>query len=482
VYLWLKLFAPAVNESASSYFIDSYAGIVDGVITIKHIDLFSGIGGFSLACDWAGIETICFCEMDKFCQKVLAKHWPNVPCIEDVNNVEEIKQVVTISPRERLERKAEGFNKWGECGQKRNQMGERLESNDPTITNPTATGLQELKRNERSNSPDATEVRTRMDNGFERHDSLLLTAGFPCQPFSNAGRKRGTSDDRYLWPQTLAVIEAVKPDWIILENVPGILNMVFPDSEVGVASQSTLFSVENDEICDYNTISGGIESDLRQAGYETVWLVIPACSLGAPHRRDRVWIVAQSVRPGAGSNKREITDQGRSTSENRREGIRQENGKVGTSGINSTDKHGVVANAMRNGNRQQGEGSGCSSQGKTDTQKQGQGRGQHTGQHNEQVELYSHAADTYGAGCQRQGQLPKSDRQERDSNSYRTIPGWSENWYEVATKFCRVDDGLPRVVDRVDRLKALGNAIVPAIASVLISNIKAIQDSDYAND
>lgn len=347
---------------------------------MKHIDLFSGIGGFSLACEWAGIETICFVEIDKFCQKVLKKHWPDVLICEDINNVEEI---VTHATKFR-------------------DSGSSLSGSDREY--------QELQG----------EI-----GGSDRQPNnakLLLTAGFPCQPFSNAGRKRGSSDDRYLWPQTLAVIEAVKPDWIILENVPGILNMVFPDSEVGVASQSTLFGVENDEICDYSTISGGIERDLRQTGYETVWLVIPTCSLGAPHRRDRVWIVANATNNGCNWN---------DTRSNLERWF-------------TTDKE-QSRSGRSSGNQ------GCD----------------------------SHAADTSGTGLEiRSGQhdRPGTIRQERETISQvNTIPGWSENWYEVATRFCRVDDGLPRVMDRVDRLKALGNAIVPQVAYQII---KAIQEAE----
>jgi DNA (cytosine-5)-methyltransferase 1 len=379
---------------------------------MKHLDLFSGIGGFALACEWAGIETICFCEMDKFCQKVLKKHWPNVPIIEDVNNVEEIKRVIA---------NAIGFNdeRAGFCtGQAEQQVSGEIQGRElcSVTADSTAKGLQELQYDGRSDSPDEAQGRAGMDNGLKRPDSLILTASFPCQPFSNAGRKRGSSDDRYLWPQTLAVIEAVKPDWLILENVPGILNMVFPDSEVGVASQSTLFGVENDEICDYSTISGGIESGLRQAGYKTVWLVIPACSLGAPHRRDRVWI---------------------------------------------------VGNATGNGPHEPKDGQG-------DIER---GNGNPTEQ-DKLCEQDSHAADTHGDGFQDGVSGHRSGPSQTESSEGRSIeghfgsiPGWPENWHEVATRFCRVDDGLPRVMDRVGRLKALGNAIVPQVAYELIKNI-----------
>jgi len=335
---------------------------------MNHLDLFSGIGGFALACEWAGIETIGFVEIDKFCQKVLKKHWPGVPCIEDVNNVEEIKQVITNATD----------TKW----------------------RPGQFGRAE------------TPVRAAGDDQSSRDDSLLLTAGFPCQPFSNAGRKRGEDDNRYLWPQTFAVIEAVKPDWIILENVPGILGMVFPDSKAPVASQATFCEVPNDDIADYDTISGGIDRNLRSAGYETVWLVIPACGLGAPHRRDRVWIVAN------------------------RSGIRCDGGQHQGQGIHSGNE---TCREVR-----------TSDQSKI---------------------ISSHSPDTQREGLERSNTEGRTFG--RPSAECCDIPGWEENWYEVATRFCRVDARIP---DRVDRLKSLGNAIVPQVAYQLIKNIVEIEN------
>ena len=120
-------------------------------------------------------------------------------------------------------------------------------------------------------------------------NSLLLTAGFPCQPFSNAGRKRGADDDRYLWPQTFTVIEAIRPDWIILENVAGILGMVFPDNETKVASQAPLFG-NADKKLQTTTQSSKIESNLKQAGQKQFGLLYQLAPR-APHRR-KVWIVA----------------------------------------------------------------------------------------------------------------------------------------------------------------------------------------------
>jgi len=103
----------------------------------------------------------------------------------------------------------------------------------------------------------------------------LLTGGFPCQPFSVAGKQRGKTDDRYLWPEMLRVIREAGPTWIVGENVAGIVNMALDQ----------------------------VHADLEAEGYEVESIIIPACAVDAPHRRDRVWIVANStsLRNGGGS-------------------------------------------------------------------------------------------------------------------------------------------------------------------------------------
>ena len=96
--------------------------------------------------------------------------------------------------------------------------------------------------------------------------ATLLTGGFPCQPFSCAGKQRGKEDDRFLWPAMLAAIATVKPAWIVGENVTGIIRM------------------ELDRVL----------ADLEAQGYAALPIVIPACAVDAKHRRDRVWIVANA--------------------------------------------------------------------------------------------------------------------------------------------------------------------------------------------
>src|SRR5690554_483617 len=98
----------------------------------------------------------------------------------------------------------------------------------------------------------------------------IICGGFPCQPYSLAGKRKGKDDDRHLWPQMLRVIREVQPTWVIGENVPGLVNW----------SEGVVFEE--------------VQSDLEVEGYEVQSFVLPAASVGAPHRRDRVWIVAYS--------------------------------------------------------------------------------------------------------------------------------------------------------------------------------------------
>lgn len=132
---------------------------------------------------------------------------------------------------------------------------------------------------------DFTEWRGRVD---------VLTGGFPCQPFSYAGRRRGAEDDRYLWPSMYRAIDEIQPTWVVAENVAGILTMVEQGEVSKVAGMASLFDEDNilrryrlEETFTLQRIC----KDLQDHGYSVQPVLVPACAVGAPHRRDRVFIV-----------------------------------------------------------------------------------------------------------------------------------------------------------------------------------------------
>jgi DNA (cytosine-5)-methyltransferase 1 len=174
---------------------------------MTHASLFSGIGGFDLAAEWAGFQNVFNCEWEEFPRKVLKHHFPNA---EQYGDIKEF---------------------------------------------------------------DATEYNGRVD---------VLSGGFPCQPFSLAGQRKGSEDERYLWKEMLRVIRECNPRWIVGENVRGIVNW----------SNGLVF----EEVC----------ADLEAIGYSVQSFIIPACATGAPHRRDRVWIVAHSDNIGTSSRLGEV--------------------------------------------------------------------------------------------------------------------------------------------------------------------------------
>ena len=130
----------------------------------------------------------------------------------------------------------------------------------------------------------------------------VLTGGFPCQPFSYAGKRKGADDDRYLWPHMHRCINEVQPDWVVCENVGGILTMVEQGEVSQVASQATMFD-EGDAVRRYRLTETftleRISTDLEADGYEVQSVLVPACAVGAPHRRDRVFIIGHRLTPSA---------------------------------------------------------------------------------------------------------------------------------------------------------------------------------------
>ena len=142
----------------------------------------------------------------------------------------------------------------------------------------------------------------------------ILTGGFPCQPFSYAGKRGGQSDDRYLWPEMLRVIDEIRPTWVVCENVAGITTMVESCEISEMGSEASLFEEDNGVHRFRAELTFTIERicrDLESKGYAVQPVLIPACAVGAPHRRDRVFIVAHS----SGSGSESHTQDGRSESD-----------------------------------------------------------------------------------------------------------------------------------------------------------------------
>ena len=200
------------------------------------LDLFSGVGGFSLGLERAGMTTVAFCEADKKCRLVLKKHWPDIPIYKNVKdlNYEQLKKDGIV----------EDPASWRQQGV--------LDGN----TKPRDVGASSPSGGEAIREPAKT-----ID---------LICGGFPCQPFSQAGKQGGFKDDRDLWPEYFRLIQEVRPAWVIGENVAGFI-------ELGLKRTIT---------------------DLESEGYDVQSFVIGAVSVGALHRRDRVWIIAHSERGG----------------------------------------------------------------------------------------------------------------------------------------------------------------------------------------
>ncbi|PRP68122.1 DNA cytosine methyltransferase [Nonlabens agnitus] len=135
---------------------------------------------------------------------------------------------------------------------------------------------------------------TTTDFRFWRHKVDILTGGFPCQPFSLAGNRKGTTDDRHLWPQMRRAIKEIMPPWVIAENVAGITSMVFPTGKTQVETQHRTGGKDHYRSVERETVINRICKDFEEMGYEVTPFIIPAAGVNAPHKRDRCWFIAYS--------------------------------------------------------------------------------------------------------------------------------------------------------------------------------------------
>jgi DNA (cytosine-5)-methyltransferase 1 len=401
---------------------------------VKHLDLFSGIGGFALGLQKVGFETVAFCDIEKYCQHLLKQKWNGIKIYSDVREITKEKF------------KADGIE-----------------------------------------SPE------------------IITGGFPCQPFSVAGSRKGTDDNRHLWPEMFRIIKEFKPRWIIGENVRGIVSI-----QDGLVFET---------VC----------TDLESEGYEVQTFNIPAVGVGAPHKRERIWIVAnsrcsirgkQSSRNSESIGSRTFKKTERSTdtskitgsseraetmadTESKRTGENNERLRSRTSGISGREGTTRIQEDVANSNTGNVE-AGCERQRRIreENTKERQsnnatGSSEVMANTNESIsrerQIFGNPNDKgRGASETRRESLQPEDRQTRtdnlgsgsevmaNTNSERqqeqcrpksiqeegnelecSSSQSGGNFWDIEPDVGRVVNGLP---GRVHRLKGLGNAIVPQIA------------------
>ena len=364
----------------------------------KHLDLFSGIGGFSLGLEATGaFETVAFCDYDQYCQKVLRKHWPWVTIYDDVKELN----------------------------------SERLSANGHTEVD-------------------------------------IITGGYPCQPFSIAGRQKGEQDPRHVWPEMFRLVKELRPTWVIGENVSGHIKLGL------------------------DTVLENLESE----GYATRAFSISASSIGSNHQRERVWIIAHTNELGwdnwiynreerqVSSDKKRNIEESESERNRRIDRARQASQTMEDTrctqwpwsffGDQDEDE-------TREGHANQFERSGSASksdvadttahrsfnESKRDNRGMGE-EGETEKRARDKFTVRSETCSSKGTdtdserleGRRSQCQLPE-DQEEREI-------GWSQ-WWQFEPDVGRVANGVPK---RVDRLKSLGNSLVPMIPYYIGMSIK----------
>ena len=346
---------------------------------LNHLDLFSGIGGFSLGLEATDyFETVAFCDFDPYCQKVLRKHWPWVTIYDDVKELN----------------------------------SERLSA-----------------------------------NGHNKID--IITGGYPCQPFSIAGRQKGEQDPRHVWPEMFRLVKELRPTWVIGENVSGHIKLGL------------------------DTVLENLESE----GYSARAFSISASSIGANHQRERVWIIANS------------NDTGDRTSQSSINQDRQETDQ-GWEGLTQFELSGHSKD-MENTRRTQWPWSFFGSQDENEIGKENAHQFERPSQTSESDVANTESVSSYGREDREHTEQRDTERQIggegshdantdserlegrrsecelRESQEEGQI-GWSQ-WWQSEPNVGRVAHGVPK---RVDRLKSLGNSLVPMIPYCIGMSIK----------
>ena len=333
---------------------------------MTHASLFSGIGGFDLAAEWAGWDNAFNCEIAPFCRQVLKYHFPNATQYEDIKTTD--------------------FTVW----------------------------------------------RGRID---------VLSGGFPCQPFSTAGKRKGTADNRYLWPEMLRVIREIKPRWIVGENVRGIISW-----NRGMVLKQVLI-------------------DLATEGYGCLIFSIPACSVDAPHLRYRTWIVAYNVAENPKCDGRKIGELIQEGTEVR---------KFGDISAGSADGVHIQERTSTNPDSERGYMSSGKS-GKVESIRCRDNGEQEDGGKQAEWDHGFHdvSRDDSNTNCERREEFNIAGKSERAYIAGGRSDEIQDRWSNFPTQppVRSRDDGFPIPMDgitvskwRAESIKAYGNAIVPQVA------------------
>jgi DNA (cytosine-5)-methyltransferase 1 len=350
---------------------------------LRHVDLCSGIGGFSLGFHWAELsKPILFCDTEEWCRKILAKNFPNVPIAKDVKEL----------------------------------------ANDPERLVPD-------------------------------HD--ILSCGYPCQPFSVAGLRKAEKDDRHIWPSIFRIIAQKRPSWVVCENVYG---------HIALGLDKVLLDLESEE-------------------YATRTFVVPACAKNAPHRRDRLWIIAKNVANTESQRTRKDDQRLWERSERTGRGEGTTSTKITQSIMGDTEYNGSSSTEIRGSNEEDARGS---QKGEIQTEQfeGASGRANHETMADTNCERlqgseetrnieecrtdsnqfstrHGGTSDVADTNCQRtsrrKNMAGSNAKDVRQSSRF----GEDKNIWFVEPNVGRVAHGVSK---RVDRLKGLGNAIVPQIA------------------
>lgn len=314
----------------------------------------------------------------------------------------------------------------------------------------------------------------------------VLTGGFPCQPFSCAGQRKGAEDDRYLWPEMLRAIREIQPDWVVGENVAGILSMVQPGSETALGREESLFGeVDRKRILHRQEyVVETVCNDLEREGYSVQPVVIPACAVGAPHRRDRVFFIAHRADAGVEGMQRKWENNilsGRAapdTNSHRwRDGKNQQvtiAERKGTANIGTFREDGTSSYS-------QCSGSGQIYKEVQSEQPNGHSFDSNGGKRNvaysksQQSERYKSEQPT--SGTTEQKELGRSCC---ENNSKYAIREWKN--FPTQSPVCSRDDGISTRLDgiafskwRQESIKAYGNAIVPQVMYEIFLAIESIE-------